>query len=523
MMLGVSGLLTATTLIVTELGLIEWISLIPLMLFLIDDGKTVDLRKRGIYGYGFFFFFCYYVVAYHWFFNLYPLDWIDGMTPAAAITVCMLACVGLSILYALFGATVILITKVMLRAEFLQKRRILRPFVIAAMWAVYEWWQTFGWWGVPWARLAVGQTYYIVGVQTASLFGPFFITFALVLVNALIAQVINERENISSVRVLSAIAGGVLVFQYGVGAVLYFVNGDSDNTIRVAAVQGNLDSNEKWDSNSTRLTVETYTKYTRRAAEQGAKIVVWPESAFPYQVSENNFMGELCSDLAKEAGVTILVGAFTRNSEGQELNSLICILPDGSFHETVYSKQRLVPFGEFVPMRDFFSALVPPLADLVMTSEDLVPGEGSNIISTAGIDIGGLICFDSIYEELTRQSVLSGAQIICLGTNDAWFSRSAARYIHNSQAQLRAIESGRYIARAANTGASMIISSKGEIISELEPLTDGVLVEDICVNDSITLYTRIGNLFVYLLIAFLLLVIVCSVVDKRNKKRIESN
>ena len=69
----------------------------------------------------------------------------------------------------------------------------------------------------------------------------------------------------------------------------------------------------------------------------------------------------------------------------------------------------------------------------------------------------------------------------------------------------------------------MIISSKGEIISELEPLTDGVLVEDICVNDNITLYTRIGNLFVYLLIAFLLLVIVCSVVDKRNKKRIESN
>ena len=91
-MLGISGLLTASTLIYTKLGLIEWISLIPLMLFLIDDGKTTDLRKRGVYGYGFFFFFCYYVVTYHWFFNLYPLDWIAGMTPAAAMIVCMLAC-----------------------------------------------------------------------------------------------------------------------------------------------------------------------------------------------------------------------------------------------------------------------------------------------------------------------------------------------------------------------------------------------------------------------------------------------
>ena len=505
-MLGISGLLTATTLIVTELGLIEWISLIPLMLFLIDDSKTEDLRKRGIFGYGFFFFFCYYVVTYHWFFNLYPLDWVVGMTPAAAIVVCMLACVGLSIVYALFGATVTLITKVAVRTEFFTRYKLLRPFVIAAMWAVYEWWQTFGWWGVPWARLAVGQTYYIVGVQTASMFGPFFITFALALVNALLAQVITERKNISAVRVLSIIAGAVIVFQYGVGTVLYFVDGDSEKTVRVAAVQGNLDSNEKWDSNSARITIETYTKYTREAAEKGAEIVVWPESALPYQVSENNAMGEFCSGLAKETGVTILVGAFTKNGEGEELNSLICVLPDGSFHETVYSKQRLVPFGEFVPMREFFSVIVPPLAELVMVDDDFVPGDGANIINTAGINIGGLICFDSIYEELTRQSVLGGAEIICLGTNDAWFSRSSARYIHNSQAQLRAIESGRYIARAANTGASMIINSKGEIISELEPLTDGVLVEDICVNDSITLYTRIGNLFVYLLVAFLLAV-----------------
>lgn len=518
-MLGLSGLLTSFTLIFTDLGLLEWVSIIPLALFMIDDERTADLRKRGIFGYGFFFFFCYYVVAYHWFFNLYPLEFIDGMTPAAAILVCILACVGLSILYALFGALMFMAAKLMMRTEFLRKRTLLRPFVIAALWAVYEWLQTFGWWGVPWARLAVGQTAYIVGVQTASLFGPYFITFALVLVNALVAQAIYERKNIASVRALSCIACGVLVFQYGVGAILYFADIDGEDTVRVAAVQGNLDSNEKWDENSTQRTIDTYTKYTLEAAERGADIVVWPESAFPYSVREDNSMGQLCSYIAKQADVTILVGAFFRNEEDRSHNALICVLPDGSFHETVYAKRRLVPFGEFVPMRDLFATLLPPLAELVMLDDDIVPGEGSGVISVDEVELGPLICFDSIYEGLTRQSVLDGAQIICLGTNDAWFSRSTARYIHNSQAQLRAIESGRYIARAANTGASMMINSKGEIISELGPLCEGVLVEDICINDGITLYTRIGNTLVYLLIAFLLSVLGFSVADNVIKKR----
>lgn len=520
-MLGLSGLLTSLTLVFTNIGFIEWITLVPLVLFLIDDGRTADLRKRGVFGYGFFFFFCYYVVAYHWFFNLYPLEWIDGMTPAAAITVCLLACVGLSILYALFGGTMILISKVLMRTKLLSCKKLLRPFAIAALWAVYEWLQTFGWWGVPWARLAVGQTAYIVGVQTASLFGPYFITFAIVLVNALVAQIITERASIYTVRLLACMAAGVLVFQYGVGAWLYFSRNDGRKPIQAAAVQGNLDSNEKWDMNSTQRTLDTYYNYTLAAAEQGAKLVVWPETAFPYTVTESNGWGKFCSELAAEAGVTILVGAFSETEDGRELNSLICVLPDGSFHETVYSKQRLVPFGEFVPLRKFFQTIVPPLAELVMLDDDIVPGEDANIIHTNSTDIGCLICFDSIYEELTRQSVLSGAKVICLGTNDAWFSASAARYIHNSQAQLRAIESGRYIVRAANTGASMIINPKGEIMSELEPNSEGFIVETIYENEAITLYSLIGNAVVYMFIAFLVAIAGRSIVDKIIKRRKE--
>lgn len=518
-LLGASGALTSLTLVFTGIGLIEWITLIPLMMFLFDDEETADIRKRGIYGYGFFFFMCYYVVTYHWFFNLYPLDFIDGMTPLAAMSVCLLGCFGLSALQSLFGATMILLSKLLMKTRLLREKRLLRPLAIAAMWAVYEWTQTFGWWGVPWARLPVGQTGFVVGLQTASLLGPYFITFLLVLVNALAAVAIMERKNIKLSRAVALSACAVLVLQYGVGAALYFADVDGEESVRVAVVQGNLDSNEKWDFNSTQKTLDTYEKYTLEAAEAGAELVVWPESAFPYTVVESNGYGEFCSDLARRAGVTILVGAFYPSDQAGEYNALICVRPDGEFHETVYAKRRLVPFGEFVPIRKLFSTLLPPLAELVMLDEDLVAGSDANIISIPEADIGGLVCFDSIYEGLARESVLSGAEILCLGTNDAWFSRSAARYIHNSQAQLRAIESGRYIARAANTGVSMMISSKGDIMGELEPLTEGVIVEDIPLNDHLTLYSIVGNTFIYILLAALAALVGAEVFEAYRRKK----
>ena len=205
--------------------------------------------------------------------------------------------------------------------------------------------------------------------------------------------------------------------------------------------------------------------------------------------------------------MTILVGAFTLNEDGETLNSVIPVFPDGTIGENVYSKRHLVPFGEYVPMRNLISTLIPPLAELVMLDSDLAEGEGAQILYLNGVDVGALICFDSIYEELTRESVLGGAQVITLSTNDSWFSDSAALYMHNAQAQLRAIESGRYVVRAANTGISTIIDSNGNILSELDPLVDGYITAEVTLSDSLTLYTIIGNSFVYLLILAILLLL----------------
>ncbi len=495
-LLAAGGVLTGLTLVFPALGFIEWLTLVPVGIFLLCASDDGSLRMRGMYGYGFFFFFCYYAVVFHWFVNLYPLDFIDGMTAPAAIAVVLAGCLGLSALQALFGGIMFICVRAALRTAFFKAHRPLCPFAIASLWAIYEWTQNLGWWGVPWGRLPIGQSEYIVGLQTASLFGSYFITFLLVAVNMCVAHMLFRRE---SVRTAAVCALSVLLFNYGVGTLLYFIPVSSEETLKVAAVQGNIASNEKWDFSNTERTLAVYEKYTLAAAEEGAQIVVWPETALPYTVSERNFYGQYCSRLAKRANVDILVGGFTEDGDGSSYNSLICVRRDGSFCDVSYSKRRLVPFGEFVPMRGFFELVVPPLAELVMSEDDVSAGEGAQIIELDGINVGSLICFDSIYDGLARDSVREGAHFIALGTNDSWFTDSAALYMHNAQAQMRAIENGRYVVRAANTGISTLIDAKGEVQEELEPLTEGMIVGEVCINTHRTLYSYIGNSILFVL------------------------
>ncbi len=503
-LLAVSAFLTGLTLVFPVLGFLEWLTLVPACLFLFRFASDEEIRLRTLYAWGCAFFYCYYLTVFHWFLNLYPLDFVDGMTKGGALAVVLVAWLGLSLLQTLFGGLLFVLCGVMFRTRFARRLSLLRPILLALLWAVYEWTQTLGWWGVPWGRLPLGQTKYLVGLQTVSLFGPYFITFLLVAVNAFAALALLSfaRKERPMLKLSCLVIAGILVVQYGAGTILWFCRSESEDRVTVAVLQGNISSQEKWSDESMERTEEVYEKYTREAAEAGADIIIWPETAVPFTVTPRNSLGRFISKLARQTGTTILVGAFSEAEDGY-YNAILCFLPNGKMSDTVYAKRRLVPFGEFVPFQPVVEVLLPPLAELVLSGGVIVEGEGANVFVLDEGNIGSLVCFDSIYENLTRESVLGGAELLVLSTNDSWFTDSAALSMHNAQAQLRAIESGRYVARSANTGISTVISDRGEVLCSLEPLVDGMLVEEICVKKNITLYTRIGNTFVYLAIAFL--------------------
>ncbi|MBQ9079977.1 MAG: apolipoprotein N-acyltransferase [Clostridia bacterium] len=497
-MLALGGALTALTTVIPDVGLLEWISLIPAALVVLGLALDHRTKLRHAYGYGLFFFMSYYCVIYHWFVALYPLE-PTGMSRGSALVVVIAGWFGLSLLQALGGGLIFVGMVLLGRTPLVKRISLLLPALAGALWCIFEWSQTFFWTGVPWGRLPIGQIKTLLMLRSSAFFGSYFVTFMIVAVNFTVALGLLERKKI---KLCSACAGVLVIVNLllGVSSTLIYQNDDGE-TFRVAAIQGNIASADKWAMDAETI-FDIYAELSYEAAQEGAELIVWPETAMPITLKDNPNRVMRMQALAMVCEADILVGMFTDDGNGANQNALVLFRRDGSISEDIYAKRRLVPFGEYVPMRALIETLIPPLTEVAMLEEDLAPGKDSGIIDCNGVSLGSLICFDSIYERETISSVRDGAELLVLSTNDSWFYDSAALYMHLSQAKMRAIESGRYIVRAANTGISAVIDGRGNVIETLGSMGRGYIVEDVYTSQTQTLYTHIGNSWVYIMILF---------------------
>lgn len=499
LLLPLSSILMGLCLLFPQIGMLQWLALLPALYYLFRREEREPMRVRRAYGLGFLYFGIFYLVVWHWFVELYPMEFL-GMSKGEVILLIAICWIGLSLLQTFFSALAFPVFILLSRHRFIRKYPILKPFLFASAYTVAEWAQTLTWAGVPFARLSLGQSECGVLFNSASLFGSYFITFSVVAVSAIAAYALLHLDR---VKLLSICCAALLLLNMCAGMIGYFTADTvGDNGIVVAAVQGNVGTSEKWTESSDKASREIYEKYTAAAVAEGAELVLFPETFMPYHISDNTSLGLYVKGLAVKYQVTICCGGFyyDDNEDGGYYNGLFTVYPDGTISETVYAKRRPVPFGEYVPMRSVIETLLPPLADMSMLGDDIDAGTETAVVDTVVGRMGGLICFDSIYEDLTLATVRDGAEIICLATNDSWFLDSAGVYMHYRHARLRAVESGRYIIRAADTGISGIIAPDGSTAAELPALVEGVSISEVQPNTSRTLYSYIGNTFVYLLI-----------------------
>lgn len=508
------GAVACLPVIFPKLGFFQWFAMSMGAAVILQCAQNKEIKYRKMYGVGFLYFMGFYLTAFHWFIALYPLSFIDGMTKGAAAVVVAFAWIGLSLLQTSVSAFVPVLIALLARRGLCEKHKMLLPVGAAAVYTVFEWMQTLTWAGVPWARLAIGQTESPTMMKSASLLGSYFLTFIIVAASFYVALAFIS-ENKKQEKICIAVVAAIIALNSVLGAVLTLTEKDADDTFTVAALQLNISSQEKW-SDELDLVRTRFEKYATDAAEKGAKLIVASESVFPIDMEEGGKSYEFLRELARKCDATLVVGCFTE-AEGGSKNSLIFIDPDGNVSETVYSKRHLVPFGEYVPMRGLVETLVPPLANLSMLGEDLVKGEGTAIYESELGAIGSLICFDSIYEALTLDTVRDGAEILVISTNDSWFLDSVGVRMHNAQAKLRAVESGRYIVRSANTGISSIIDPNGEVLDTKEALVEGYALAEIAAKDGRTLYSYVGNLVVWMSMAF----VAISVFFVKKKEKCE--
>lgn len=491
LLLFASGALTAVPLVVPSLSFLGYTAMIPLCIFLFTKGSEMRF-SRAVFS-GFCFGMGFFLVIYHWFLAMYPLEFL-GFTKGEAVVAVLFCWIALS----LIQTAHLLIVPVLYRL-LAPKRDWLKPLVLAALWVLFEWVQTLTWMGVPWSKLALGQYTDRVALQAVSLFGSYFLSAILVLVNGYLALALLHTDTRKRLLTNGALALSILVVTHVASGVLLLTHETTGETVHVAALQANIGSADKWKG-SNLSTIRRYAEMTAEAAAGGAQLVVWPETVVTSTLTASK--REIITTCAIEHNVTILFGgfqhAYSADGAWNSYNCMFTAYPDGSIYETPYRKQHLVPFGEYLPMADFIKAFLPFLAGMNVLGASLSAGDATVLQPTAWGDVGGMICYDSIYEREALSAVREGAELLVLITNDSWYGDSAAVWQHNGDSVLRAAETGRYVVTSASTGISAVISPTGEILDLKEPLTEGIVYGEITFEDSRTLYSYVGNSFVLL-------------------------
>jgi apolipoprotein N-acyltransferase len=203
----------------------------------------------------------------------------------------------------------------------------------------------------------------------------------------------------------------------------------------------------------------------------------------------------------RESGVPVLLGsdqyewrvAGTRREVEKSFNAAFMLRPDGTT-AAVYRKIHLVPWGEYVPLRDWLT-FVGPLVKAIGRGFDA--GDTVTLLPLGSHRVSTAICYEIIYPELVRQFVAEGSELLTTITNDSWFGRSSAPYQHFEQASLRAIEEGRYLVRSANTGVSGIVDPYGHVLQRSDIFQPALIVGDVRLLKTPTIYARIGDVFAY--------------------------
>jgi apolipoprotein N-acyltransferase len=350
-------------------------------------------------------------------------------------------------------------------------------------WGVTEWVRGWIFTGFPWLAMGYSQVPDSPLAGYAPLVGVYGVSFVLALVAALLAWSVTARGRPAQ-RAWAVVA--VLTLTVGGQALRGVAWTTPDGaTTTVALLQGNIPQDMKWRPETTRATLETY---LRMAAASPARLIVLPETALP--LFESDLPGayrDWLGGLGRQNGGDVLTGLPTGSRRGAYYNSVISL---GSAPGQRYHKVHLVPFGEYIPLKTVWGWVIEvlhiPLSDFARGAVDQRP------LAIGGQRVAANICYEDAFgEEIIRQ--LPEASVLVNVSNLAWFGDSFAPRQHAQMSQMRALETGRMMLRATNTGVTAIIDARGHVLASLPLFTAGSLSGEIQGYAGSTPYVRWGN------------------------------
>lgn len=390
---------------------------------------------------------------------------------------------------------------------FFAPKGVKRWIAFACFCVLGEWLRSFLLTGFPWNLVGSVWTFCPPVLQFASVFGVYGLSFVSVLAFSSFGLLPQKKPAVIALGIMACV---------GVGGALRLYEATPENVfgVKVRLVQPNIQQSLKWNAQRAEDNVNKLIHLSREN-NKGITHVIWPESAVPYLIELHpNERLRLMGALGQ--GATLITGALrVVDSQKRQLANSIFILNDLADIVGYYDKSHLVPFGEYVPFRGWL-----PLEKIVPIDADFVAGKG---VETKHVPkappASFLVCYEVIFPHEVVETKRRPEWLINV-TNDGWYGNSAGPYQHLGMAQMRAVEEGLPLARAANTGVSALIDPYGNILKSLPLETEGVVDYALPRAISPTIYSRFGNAP---LLVLLLLGLGFVLFPQKNKEEIKKS
>ncbi|MCQ4294111.1 apolipoprotein N-acyltransferase [Pseudomonas stutzeri] len=463
----VAGTLTTPALAPFDIWPLALLSVALLYLGLRDSTAKQAAQRGWCYGFGLF------ASGVSWVYV--SIHDFGAASPALAGLLTLGFVAGLALFFALLG---------WLWVRLLRNRHSALGDALAfsALWLAFD--ALRGWilTGFPWLYVGYSQ---LDGplAGLAPLGGVWLLNFAIVLSATLLVAL--PRLRTEKPRLALAIA--LLAAPWIAGLLLtgYAWTTAKGEPLSVTAVQGNVAQSMKWDPKKLEMQLLLYRDMTFRS--RPADLIVWPETAVPILKEHAEGYLKMMAGFAEQRDAALITGVPVRqpNADG-ELRYYNGLTTAGDASGT-YLKQKLVPFGEYVPLQDLLRGLIA-FFDLPMS--DFARGEsGQPLLQAKGLQIAPYICYEVVYPEFAA-GLAAQSDLLLTVSNDAWFGHSIGPLQHLQMAQMRALEAGRWMVRATNNGITVLIDPYGDITEQIPQFEQAVLYGEVTAMQGLTPYLR---------------------------------
>ncbi len=377
-----------------------------------------------------------------------------------------------------------------------RRSRGLAAVFLPAYFLSWNWLFTMSDMNYPWMDIGYALGYYLPFIQAAEIGGVYLISLVILAVNTALYCSASPKFDLKSKSRAYLRYGSVLMvlllYFYGAWRLPGSESTHNKNLLTVGLLQGNLTRDIKWKPEYLQENFNRYFDLSRKAADAGADILIWPETATPTYLVQDKVHYAKFKSFVDSLGTPILTGTPFYETVGPReyiyFNSAVMVEPDKAGYE-IYRKIHLVPVSEKIP----FSGRFKILKEIRLGQADWSSGVEQKLFEVRKIKFGTVICIESVYPGYCRDFVRKGARFLVVITNDMWFGRTSLLEQHAMMSVFRAVENRVPVVRAANTGISMAIDKWGRIHAKSDIFTEEYIIADINPEESDSVYRHIGD------------------------------